>query len=211
LTESIKPKILVLIYSMYGHIYKMARSVVDGIEEAEGIPILMQVPELLPKQYWNDKVQIAKNLMKDVPVADPRTDLKGVDGIIIGTPTRYGNMTAQMRNFWDQTGEDWMKGTLTGKPGAVFTSTASQHGGQETTILSTMITLLHHGLILVGLPYSNQEQRRMDEITGGSPYGPSTIAGRDGSRFPSENELLLAKRLGIRVTNIAKKLKDSLD
>jgi NAD(P)H dehydrogenase (quinone) len=201
-----KPKILVLFYSMYGHIFKMAEAVVEGIQDAGGEPVLKQVEELMPEKYWDDNVRKVKELMKDIPIADPRKDLRGIDGIIVGTPTRYGNMTSQMRNFWDQTGGDWAAGILIDKPAAVFTSTATQHGGQETTIVTTMITLLHHGLILVGLPYSNAEQMRLDEITGGTPYGASTIAGGKGERMPSNNELLLAKRLAQRLTNIAKKI-----
>jgi NAD(P)H dehydrogenase (quinone) len=200
------PKILVLFYSMYGHVYAMAQAVVEGVIEAGGEPILKQVEELVPEKFWNDVARNAKELMSEVPVADPFSDLKGIDGLVVGTPTRFGNMCAQMREFWDQTGADFAAGTLTGKPAAVFASSNTQHGGQETTIITTMITLLHHGAILVGLPYTNQEQSRMDEITGGSPYGASTIAGQGGSRQPSENELLLAKRLGIRLTEVARKL-----
>jgi NAD(P)H dehydrogenase (quinone) len=191
---------------MYGHIFTMAKAVAEGVREAGGIPIIKTVEELMPEKYWDENVRKAKNLMKEVPIADPRNDLEGIDGIIVGTPTRYGNMTAQMRNFWDQTGGDWMKGTLIGKPVSVFTSTATQHGGQETTIITTLITLLHHGLIFVGLPYSFDEQRRMDQITGGSPYGASTIAGKNGERKPSENELNLARHLGHRLTLVATKL-----
>jgi len=145
--------------------------------------------------------------MKDIPIADPHVDLKGIDGLIVGTPTRFGNMCSQMRNFWDQTAGDWMKGSLIGKPAAVFTSTATQHGGQETTIISTMLTLLHHGCILVGLPYSFKEQMTLQEITGGSPYGASTIAGPMGERMPSANELKMAKDLGKHLTSVAKRLK----
>ena len=130
-------------------------------------------------------------MMKNIPIADPRRILKGIDEIIVGSPTRYGNMCAQMRNFWDQTGSDWEKGTLVGKPAAVFTSSNTQHGGQETMIISTMLTLFHHGCILVG-----------------SPYGPSTITGRMGKRFPSENKLKMARYIGNRVTSIAKLLKE---
>jgi len=200
------PKILILFYSTYGHIYTMAKGVAEGVRNAGGIPILKTVEELIPEQYWDENLRKAKELMRDVPIADPRKDLEDIDGIIVGTPTRYGNMTAQMRNFWDQTGADWIKGTLVGKPVSVFTSTATQHGGQETTIITTLITLLHHGLIFVGLPYSFGEQRRMDEITGGSPYGASTIAGKMGERMPSENELTLARHLGSHLTEIATKL-----
>lgn len=202
-----KPRILILFYSMYCHTFRMANSVVDGVRQAGGQAILRQVAELIPEERWNENIRKAKELMKDVPVADPHGDLKGIDGLIIGTPTRFGNMCSQMRNFWDQTSGNWMKGTLIGKPAAVFTSTATQHGGQETTIISTMITLLQHGCILVGLPYSFTEQMTIEEITGGSPYGASTIAGSTGERMPSANELKMAKDLGRHLTIIAKKLK----
>jgi len=202
-----RPKILIIFYSMYGHTFRMANAVVEGVRETGGEAILKQVAELIPEERWNENIRKAKELMKDIPVADPQTDLKGIDGLIVGTPTRFGNMCAQMRNFWDQTSGDWMKGSLIGKPAAVFTSTATQHGGQETTIISTMITLLHHGCILVGLPYSFTEQMTLKEITGGSPYGASTIAGTMGERMPSANELKMAKDLGRHLTSIAKKLK----
>ncbi|MCH7604711.1 NAD(P)H:quinone oxidoreductase [Patescibacteria group bacterium] len=201
-----KPKILILFYSMYGHVFQMAKEVAEGVKEAGGEPILKQTVELVPEEYWDENVKKAKEAMKDVPIADPRKDLKDVDGVIVGTPTRFGNMSAQMRNFWDQTGAEWMAGTLIGKPAAVFVSTATQHGGQETTIITTMITLLHQGFVLVGLPYSFQEQMTLEEITGGSPYGASTIAGTTGERMPSENELKLAKSLGTHLTKIASKL-----
>ena len=201
-----KPKILILFYSMYGHILSMTKAVAQGVKEAGGEPILKQTAELMPEDKWDENIKKAKKMMKDIPIADPNKDLKDIDGLILGVPTRYGNMTAQMRNFWDQTGEDWLKGTLIGKPAAVFTGTATQHGGQETTIISTMTMLLHHGCVLVGLPYSFKEQMTMDEITGGSPYGASTITGGMGERMPSENELKMAKELGRRLTEIAKKL-----
>jgi NAD(P)H dehydrogenase (quinone) len=203
-----KPKILIIFYSMYGHIYTMANSVMEGVKEAGGEPILRQVEELLPEEHWGDNVKNAKEMMKEIPVADPRNDLKDIDGLIVGTPTRFGNMTSQMRNFWDQTGGEWANGTLIGKPASVFTSTATQHGGQETTIITTDITLLHHGCIIVGLPYSNQGLSKIKEMSGGSPYGPSTITGGNGERMPSENELELAKALGEHLTEIAKKLMD---
>ncbi len=201
-----KPKILVLFYSMYGHTFTMAKAVTEGVREAGGEPILKKVAELIPEDRWSKGIKKAKEAMKGVPVADPLKDLKGIDGIVVGTPTRYGNMCAQMRNFWDQTSDDWVKGSLIGKPAAVFTGSATQHGGQETTIISTMITLLHHGCVLVGLPYSFQEQMTIEEISGGSPYGASTIAGPMGERMPSANELKMAKDLGKHLTKIAKKL-----
>ena len=147
-----EPQILVVFYSMYGHVFRMAKAVVEGVRETGGEPILKQVAELVPKQSWSTDMRKAKEEMKDVPVADPRNDLEGIDGVIVGTPTRFGNMCAQMRNFWDQTGGVWVKGSLIGKPAAVFTSSNSQHGGQETTIISTHLTLLHHGFVIVACP-----------------------------------------------------------
>lgn len=201
-----KPKILILFYSMYGHVFTIAKAVAEGVRNADGEAILKQVAELIPKEKWNENMKKAKEMMKDIPIADPKKDLKGIDGLIVGTPTRFGNMCAQMRNFWDQTSEDWAEGTLIGKPAAVFTSSATQHGGQETTLISIMITLLHHGCILVGLPYSFKEQMSLDEIAGGSPYGVSTISGGMGERWPSTLELTMAKGLGKHLTEIAKKL-----
>ena len=200
------PKILIVFYSMYGHIFQMAKDVAEGVKQEGGEPILKQTAELVPEEFWDEHVKKTKEAMKDIPVADPRKDLKGIDGVIVGTPTRFGNMSAQMRNFWDQTGGDWMAGTVIGKPAAVFTSTSTQHGGQETTIISTIITLLHLGFVIVGLPYSFKEQMTLEEITGGSPYGASTIAGPTGERMPSENELKLARGLGAHLTQIARKL-----
>lgn len=147
---------------MYGHTFRMANAVVDGVQEAGGEPVIKQVAELIPEEYWSESVKEAKELMKDVPVAVPRKDLKGIDGIIVGTPTRFGNMCAQMRNFWDQTRGDWANNTLAGKPAAVFTGSNTQHGGQETTIVSTHFTLLHHGCVIVGLPYTFKEQMTME-------------------------------------------------
>lgn len=201
-----KPRILVLFYSMYGHTFKMAKAVVEGVQEAGGEPILKQVSELIPEESWIEDVKKTKELMKEIPVANPRKDLKGIDGVIVGTPTRFGNMCAQMRNFWDQTGGAWVNNTLVGKPAAVFTGSNTQHGGQETTIISTHLTLLHHGCVIVGLPYSFKEQMTIEEISGGSPYGASTIAGPGGVRMPSTNELKMAKGLGRHLTTIAKKL-----
>jgi len=186
----------------------MANAVVEGVHEAGGEPILKQVAELVSEEFWNEDIKKAKALMRDIPITDPRKDLEEIDGIIVGTPTRFGNMCAQMRNFWDQTGSAWMNGALIGKPAAVFTSSNTQHGGQETTIISTHYTLLHHGCVVVGLPYSFKEQMTMEEITGGSPYGASTIAG-GGPPYecmPSANELQMAKGLGKHLTAIARKL-----
>jgi NAD(P)H dehydrogenase (quinone) len=201
-----RPKILVLFYSMYGHTFRMAKAVVEGVQEAGGEPVLKQVAELIPKEVWSEAVKETKELMKDVAVADPRKDLKGIDGVIVGTPTRFGNMCAQMRNFWDQTGGEWANNTLVSKPAAVFIGSNAQHGGQETTIISTHLTLLHHGCVIVGLPYTFKEQTTIKEISGGSPYGASTISGPRGELMPSANELKLAKDLGRHLTAIAKKL-----
>ncbi|MEE9191304.1 MAG: NAD(P)H:quinone oxidoreductase [Candidatus Aerophobetes bacterium] len=201
-----QPKILILFYSMYGHIFQMANAVAKGVKEVGGEAIVKQVAELMPEEYWDENVKKAKEFMKDIPVANPREDLKGIDGIMVGTPTRFANMTSQMRNFWDQTGEDWTNGTLIDKPAAVFTSSGTQHGGQETTIISTMLTLLHHGCVVVGFPYSFKEQMTLEKITGSSPYGVSTIAGPTGERMPSGNELKMARDSGKHLTTIAKKL-----
>ncbi|HBR70752.1 TPA: NAD(P)H:quinone oxidoreductase [Candidatus Dependentiae bacterium] len=202
-----KPKIFMPFYSMYGHTFSLMEAAAQGVIEAGGEPVLKRVAELVPAEFWNDKMKVFQEKINSIPVADPREDFKDINGIIMGTPTRFGNMCAQMRNFWDQTGGDWMKGTLINKPAAIITSTATQHGGQETTIISSMITLLHHGCVIVGLPYSVKEQMKMDEIIGGSPYGVSTIAGLDGERMPSETELSMARELGKRATEIAKKLR----
>jgi NAD(P)H dehydrogenase (quinone) len=191
---------------MYGHVFQIAKKVAQGVRKAGGDSVLKQIGELIPRNQWSDGERKAREAMMEIPIADPRKDLKGIDGVLVGTPTRFGNMCAQMRNFRDQTSDDWVKGSLIGKPAAVFISTATQHGGQETTIISTMITLLHHGCVLVGLPYSFQEQTTLKEISGGSPYGASTIAGPTGKRVPSANELTMALGLGKHLTIIAKKL-----
>jgi NAD(P)H dehydrogenase (quinone) len=204
-----KPKILVLFYSMHGHTFIMAKNVAAGISAAGGEAVLKQAQEVIPEEKWDEDIARAKEEMQHIPVADPKKDLKGIDGLILGTPTRFGNMCAQIRNFWDQTTEDWMAGTLVGKPAAVFTSTATQHGGQETTIIASMLTLLHHGCIIAGLPYIFHEQMTMTEISGGSPYGASTISGTAGERFATKNELLLANHQGSHLTEIAKKLLNS--
>jgi len=201
-------RIQVVFYSMYGHIYKMAEAVTAGAREVEDVEVsLYQVPELVPEEVLERVgAQAARAAFAHIPVAKPE-QLAEADAIIFGTPTRFGNMCAQMRNFLDQTGSLWAKGALVGKIGSVFTSTASQHGGQETTITSFHSTLLHHGMIIVGVPYSEQRLLAMNEITGGSPYGASTLAGGDGSRQPSENELAIARFQGRRVAQIARRLK----
>ncbi|MEE9192701.1 MAG: NAD(P)H:quinone oxidoreductase [Candidatus Aerophobetes bacterium] len=200
---------LIVFYSMYGHILRMAKAAAEGVSDGGGQAILTQVAELMPEEQWDENVRKVKEAMKDIPVASPQEDLKGIDGLIVATPTRFGNMTSQMRNFWDQTGGPWMEGALIGKPAAVITSSNNQHGGQETTIVATMFTLLHHGCVLVGLPYSFKEQMTMEEISGGSPYGASTIAGAQGERMPSLNELAMARGLAERLTNIAERLRST--
>jgi NAD(P)H dehydrogenase (quinone) len=200
-------KILILFYSAYGHVYELARAVADGVKEVKGAePILMRVPEILPAEILEKTgIAAAQKSMSHIPVATIE-DLERADAIIFGAPTRFGNMCGQMRIFLDSTGPLWAKDALVGKVGSVFTSTGTQHGGQESTILSFHTTLLHLGMIVVGLPYSFKGQTRIDEITGGSPYGASTIAGGQGERRPSENELAAARYQGKHVARIADKL-----
>jgi len=199
--------ILVVFYSMYGHTYKMAEAVVEGVEEVEGAEVeLMRVEETMSEEALEEAgAKEARKEFEHVPVAEVE-DLKGRDAIIFGSPTRYGNMTGQMRNFLDQTGELWQNGDLIGAVGSVFTSTATQHGGQESTILSFHTTLLHLGMVIVGLPYSFEGQFEVEEISGGSPYGASTIAGPSGERTPTENELKGARFQGKHVAKITEKM-----
>lgn len=200
-------KIQVVFYSMYGHVHRLAEAVAEGAREVTGAEVsLYQVPELVPDEVLEKSgAKTARASFAQVPIARPE-QLADADAIIFGTPTRFGNMCAQMRNFLDQTGGLWMKGSLIGKVGSVFTSTATQHGGQETTITSFHTTLLHQGMVIVGVPYSEQRLMAMNEITGGTPYGASTLAGPDGSRQPSENELAIARFQGKHVAAIAAKL-----
>lgn len=200
-------KVQIVFYSMYGHIYKMAEAVAKGVREVDGAEVeLLQVPELMPEEALvRSGGKAAREAFAHVPVATT-AKLTEAHAIIFGAPTRFGNMCAQMRNFLDQTGGIWAKGGLIGKVGSVFTSTATQHGGQETTITSFHTTLLHHGMVIVGVPYSETRQTIITEITGGSPYGASTITGGDGSRQPSENELAIASFQGKHVASIATKL-----
>jgi NAD(P)H dehydrogenase (quinone) len=196
-------KVLVLYYSMYGHIEKMAWAVAEGARSVEGVEVTVKrVPDLMPEEVAR---KAGAKWDQEAPLAEVN-ELPDYDAIIFGTPTRFGNMCAQMRNFLDQTGKMWFTGKLIGKVGSVFTSTATQHGGQETTITSFHTTLLHHGMIIVGVPYSCQNLLNMNEITGGSPYGAGTLAGGDGSRQPSENELLIARFQGEHVAKVAQKL-----
>ena len=201
------PKVQVIFYSMYGHIYKMAETIAAGARQVEGAQVdVYQVAELVPEEALERTgAKAARQRFAHIQLATVE-QLPEADAIIFGTPTRFGNMCAQMRNFLDQTGQLWLKGGLIGKVGSVFTSTATQHGGQETTITSFHTTLLHQGMIIVGVPYSEQGLLNMKEITGGSPYGAGTLAGGDGSRQPSENELAIARFQGRHVTEIAKKL-----
>lgn len=195
--------ILVLYYSMYGHVETLAKAVAEGARSVEGVEVtIKRVPELMPEEVAR---KTGAKLDQEAPIATI-DELPNYNAIIFGTPTRFGNMCSQMRNFLDQTGKHWLSGALIGKVGSVFTSTASQHGGQETTITSFHSTLLHQGMVIVGVPYSCQALLNMNEITGGTPYGASTLAGGDGRRQPSENELAIAQFQGEHVAKIAKKL-----
>jgi NAD(P)H dehydrogenase (quinone) len=200
-------KILVVFYSMYGHIFRMAEAIAEGAGEVSGARVEMRrAPETLSDEILGKMgaIETQKKLSHiSVCTVD---ELPEADAIIFGTPTRFGNMCGQMRQFLDATGQLWTKGSLIGKVGSVFTGSATQHGGQESTILSFHITLLHQGMVIVGLPYSFEGQMRIDEITGGSPYGAATIAGGKGERMPSENELAGARFQGKHVAAIAKKL-----
>jgi NAD(P)H dehydrogenase (quinone) len=196
-------KVLVLYYSSYGHIEQMAYAVAEGAKEVAGVEVdVKRVPELVPEEVAK---QSHFKLDQPAPIAKI-DDLAEYDAIIFGVPTRFGNMAAQMRNFLDQAGGLWMKGSLVGKVGSVFASSATQHGGNETTIITTIPTLLHLGLVVVGLPYACQAQMGLDEIKGGSPYGATTIAGGQGERQPSEQEKGMARWQGRHVAEIAKKL-----
>jgi NAD(P)H dehydrogenase (quinone) len=196
-------KVLVLYHSFYGHIEAMANAVAEGAREVPGAAVdIKRVPETVPDELFR---QSGGKVNQAAPVAKP-DELAAYDAIIFGTGTRFGNMTGQMRTFLDQTGGLWMTGALVGKVGSVFSSSATQHGGQESTILTFHPTLLHHGMVVVGLPYSEQRQMGLDEIKGGSPYGASTIAGGKGERMPSEQELGMARFQGRHVTSIATKL-----
>lgn len=200
-------KVQIIFYSMYGHIHTMAQAVAEGAREVPGADVqLYQVDELVPEAALERTgAKAARAAFSHIPVADPAV-MAEADAIIIGTPTRFGAMAAQMRNFWDRTGQLWAQGKLIGKVGSVFTSTATQHGGQETTITSTHITLLHHGLIIVGVPYSCTGLNNMAEITGGSPYGAGTLTGGDGQRQPSANEIDIARFQGRHVATITSAL-----
>jgi NAD(P)H dehydrogenase (quinone) len=200
-------KVLIVFYSMYGHIYKMAQAIAEGVKEVPGAEVtLRRVPETLSDEVLGKMGALeAQKSMANIPVCKV-DELAGADAIIFGAPTRFGNMCGQMRQFLDATGQLWAKNALVGKVGSVFTSSGTQHGGQESTILTFHITLLHQGMVIVGLPYAFAGQTRMDEITGGSPYGASTIVGGKGERMPSENELAAARYQGKHAATIAAKL-----
>lgn len=196
-------KVLVLYYSMYGHIETMANAVAEGARGVAGTEVtLKRVPETIPDEQAK---AYGVKLSQPADVATP-DELGEYDAIIFGTPTRFGNMAGQMRTFLDQTGGLWMKGALVGKIGSVFASTGTQHGGQETTITSFHSTLLHQGMVIVGVPYACSGLTNMNEITGGTPYGATTLAGADGSRQPSPNELDIARYQGKHVAELAARL-----
>ena len=203
-----KVQVQVIFYSMYGHVYQLAEAVAEGAGQVPEVQVnLFRVAELVPDEILiKSGAKQAQKVFEHIPIATV-AQLAEADAILFGTPTRFGNMCAQMRNFLDQTGDVWMKGELIGKIGSVFSSTASQHGGQETTITSFHTTLLHHGMIIVGVPYSAKELLTMQEITGGTPYGATTVTGADGKRQPSENELKIARFQGRHVAEIAQMLK----
>ena len=200
-------KLLVLFYSTYGHVYRMAEAVAEGAREVPGVEVVVKrVPETLPREVLEKMGALeAQKVFESVPVASVE-DLAEADAVIFGTPTRFGNMAAQMRSFLDATGGIWVKGGLVGKVGGVFTSTGTQHGGQETTLLTFQVTLLHHGMVIAGLPYSFQGQSYGEGIVGGSPYGASTIAGAKGDRQPGELDLAGARYQGKYVALLASSL-----
>ena len=196
-------KVLVVYYSLYGHVETMAGAIAQGAREIPDTKVTVKrVPELIPEERVREA---GAKLDQAAPVADPK-ELADYDAIVFGTPTRFGNMAAQMRNFLDQTGGLWRSGALIGKVGGVFASTATQHGGQETTLTSFHSTLLHHGMVIVGVPYSCQGLLDTSAVSGGTPYGATTLAAGDGSRTPSENELAIARFQGRHVAEIARKL-----
>jgi NAD(P)H dehydrogenase (quinone) len=200
-------KVKVIFYSMYGHTYRLAEAIAEGAREIQSAEVeLLQVPELVPAEILEKSgARKARDTFSHIHFAKP-ADLVSADAIIFGTPTRFGNMCAQMRNFLDQTGGLWAQNAFVGKVGSAFTSSSTQHGGQETTLITFYITLLHLGMIIVGLPYSETRQTTMSEITGGSPYGSSSVSGASGSRMPSENELAMARFQGRHVATITSKL-----
>jgi len=202
----VKTKVMVLYYSMSGNTYRMAQSIVSGIEKEGGMALLRTVPELVPGGIIesDERIRKAKELQKGVSLVKLE-ELEEIDGIIVGSPTRFGNMCSQLRNFFDTTGGLWMKGALVNKPAGFFCCTATMHGGQETTLISMMFTLMHHGALIVGVPYSVRELA--ESKSGGTPYGPSAVVGPDASNPPTATDLKIAEELGKRITFIAGKLK----
>lgn len=202
-----KINILVVFYSMTGNVAKLANAVAEGARSVPNTEVrIRQVEELVPKEKWNEVMKKVKEDLKDIPIA-AMDDLEWADGIAFGTPTRYGNMSAQMKEYIDQTGGLWLKGALENKVAGIFTSTSTQHGGQETTIITSMVPLFHLGMIVVGIPYSEQRLFLMDTVGGGSPYGASSISGPNADRMPIENDLEIAKTLGRRIAEISRKIR----
>ena len=201
-----KTKILVVFYSMTGNTAKLAKAVAEGAEKTGAEVRLRQVEELIPENEFNDVMKKVKKELKDIPIAT-NDDLEWADGIAFGTPTRFGNVSAQLKQFIDQTGGLWMKGALINKVATMFTSVSTQHGGHETTITTGIIPLLHQGMIIIGVPYSEQRLMQTNEVSGGSPYGASSVSGPTGDREPTENDLEIAKTQGKRLAEIAEKLK----
>jgi NAD(P)H dehydrogenase (quinone) len=204
--STLHTRIMVLYYSMFGNTYRMAQAVCSGIEKEKGVPVLRTVPELLPPEIikGDERIKKAKEAQKDVPLVKLE-EIEDIDGIIVGSPTRFGNMCSQLRNFFDTTGRLWMKGSLIDKPAGFFCCTATMHGGQETTLISMMFTLIHHGALIVGVPYSVKEL--IESKSGGTPYGPTAVVGIDASSPPNVTDLKIAEELGKRVTRISRKLK----
>lgn len=201
-----KVNILVVFYSMTGNVARLAKAVAEGAGNIKDTEVrIRQVEELVPKEKWNDFMKKVKDDLKDIPTATME-DLEWADGIAFGTPTRYGNMSAQMKEYIDMTGGLWLKGALINKVAGIFTSTSTQHGGQETTIITSMVPLFHLGMIVVGIPYSEQKLFAMDPVSGGSPYGASSVSGPMADRAPTENDLEIAKTLGRRIAEISRKI-----
>ena len=200
-------KVQIVFYSTYGHIYRLAEAIAEGARQVGGSDVqIFRVPETLPQEVLQKMGAVeAQKAFAHVPPADPKR-LAEADAIILGSPTRFGGAAAQMRQFIDATGSLWMSGGLIGKVGSAFTSTASQHGGQEMTLMNLYTFIFHQGMVIAGVPYSSQELLKMDEMTGGTPYGASTVTGPQGERLPSANELAIARAQGKHVATIAAKL-----
>lgn len=200
-------RVLLVYYSLYGHVYRMTQAAAEGVRQVEGVEaVIRRVPETLPLEVLEKMGAVQAQKEQEIVPVCSLEELSGAHGVIFGTPTRFGNMCGQMRQFLDSTGKLWQKGALVGKVGSVITSSNTQHGGQESTILSFHITLLHHGMVIAGLPYTFSAQMISKEVTGCSPYGASTIAGEDGRRMPSENELAGARFQGRYVAELTAKL-----